>query len=405
MITPVKSSEQLLEGVLDHGLSYVGDYLETHLYSPVLIADHNGWIHFPAQNSPGPDRMAIDIPAHREKDEYFYDPRQGTLYFCIPANTGRIYAAATEIPAARVPETLTVMRACQLAIKLYFSKLNTGNEHLEKELTEFLFAPGRANLGDIIQAGSKEIDFTRPYSAVIMAVEKGRQKFDPAAVRLYINEYMRREKLRTITLFRDNQFAVLIPADEKEAGRQPDMPQPPIDLHQLQESISRSFKMDISLGAGETQPFKNIASSFDQARITIILNRLMGRKNFARRFTEMGIYYAVFSLDLASIQGYCSGILSRLIEHDHKNEGELLPTLRQLLDACGNIKAAADSLYIHVNTLYYRINKIEQILDRDLSQMDTRVELHTAIKIWDTLQILYGTRQPEHPDRLSAFAQ
>ena len=37
--------------------------------------------------------------------------------------------------------------------------------------------------------------------------------------------------------------------------------------------------------------------------------------------------------------------------------------------------------------------------------MDIRVELHTAIKIRDTLQILYGTHQPEHPDRLSAFAQ
>ncbi|WP_198142797.1 helix-turn-helix domain-containing protein [Syntrophomonas zehnderi] len=44
------------------------------------------------------------------------------------------------------------------------------------------------------------------------------------------------------------------------------------------------------------------------------------------------------------------------------------------------------SLFIHINTLYYRINKIEHLLELDLSRMDTRVNLYTAIKIWDMLK-------------------
>lgn len=51
------------------------------------------------------------------------------------------------------------------------------------------------------------------------------------------------------------------------------------------------------------------------------------------------------------------------------------------------MKSTADSLHIHVNTLYYRINKIEQLLDLDLSKMSAQVELYTAIKVWDTLKI------------------
>ncbi|HPT69952.1 MAG TPA: helix-turn-helix domain-containing protein, partial [Syntrophomonas sp.] len=59
----------------------------------------------------------------------------------------------------------------------------------------------------------------------------------------------------------------------------------------------------------------------------------------------------------------------------------------------GNNKATADQLYIHVNTLYYRINKIEQILNIDLAKMNARVELYTAIKVWDTLQVLNGKEE------------
>ena len=396
MIAPVKDSAQLLEGVLDHGLSYIGEYLQNRLYSPILIMDHNGWIHFPARNGEGKDRTIIDIPAQRESDGYFYDPQQHTLYYRVDSNTGHIYVAAQEISAEMVPESLNLIKGCQLAVKLYFSKLNQGNEHLENELTEYLFASSRANLWDIVQTGSREVDFQRPYFVAIMQMEMDWQKIDPTAVRLYINEYMRREGLRTITLFRGNQFALLIPAGGKEEA-EVEYSQHTINLHKLRESVARSFKLNVTLGAGEVNPFKSIATSFNQARITIILNQLMGRRNLTCRFSELGIYRAVFSSDLNTIKGYCNDILGKLIEHDQKNEGELLPTLRRLLDACGNIKATSDSLFIHVNTLYYRINRIEQILDRDLSQMDTRVELHTAIKIWDTLQILYGAAPNTQP--------
>jgi DNA-binding PucR family transcriptional regulator len=64
-----------------------------------------------------------------------------------------------------------------------------------------------------------------------------------------------------------------------------------------------------------------------------------------------------------------------------------MPTLRMLLDNNFNTRATADNMFVHVNTVHYRIGKIEQLLDIDLSAMSTRVELYTAVKVWDTLEV------------------
>ncbi len=96
----------------------------------------------------------------------------------------------------------------------------------------------------------------------------------------------------------------------------------------------------------------------------------------------------IFSQDTECLKEFCCRTLGSLIEYDKNNNGELLSTLRQLLDSSFNWKATAHSLFIHINTLYYRVNKIQELLELDLSRMDTRVNLYTAVKIWDTLNLI-----------------
>ncbi len=62
-----------------------------------------------------------------------------------------------------------------------------------------------------------------------------------------------------------------------------------------------------------------------------------------------------------------------------------MTTLRKLVDNNFNRKAAADSLFIHINTLYYRLTKIEEILGVNMSKIDTKLNIFLAIKVYDTL--------------------
>jgi DNA-binding PucR family transcriptional regulator len=209
---------------------------------------------------------------------------------------------------------------------------------------------------------------------------------DLELISFYGHEYWLRNNLKSISLYHKHQLAFIIPANSSRADQE-------IDLAAFKNTLEKRFHISTVLGAGGIYPLIDMEKSLSEARIAIIINDLMGNSSLINRFSELGIYQAIFSQDIEQITEYCKQRLGRLIEHDNKNDGELLPTLRRLLDTCVNIKATADSLIIHVNTLYYRMNRIEQILEIDLAKMATRVELYTAIKVWDTLQILNRNEQ------------
>jgi purine catabolism regulator len=63
-----------------------------------------------------------------------------------------------------------------------------------------------------------------------------------------------------------------------------------------------------------------------------------------------------------------------------KNRQELLKTLTVYLECGGNSVETAAKLFIHRNTLRYRIQRLEQILGRNLASMEERFSLWLALK-------------------------
>jgi sugar diacid utilization regulator len=397
MKTVSKNIAMLIEGVLDNGLAFIGDYLERTLQHSIIITDHHGKILFPEKNSSmlTIDNLFINISELIDKNEYCYLEDEGSLYYSIEANHQNRYVIVKDVKMDTVAEAITVLRECRLPLKCYFSKLNN-NTRFEKELTAYLFGQNDANLVDILYLSAAEMDINRPCFVLLMQVEEGWMDKDLKTLCSYGGEYLKQEKRRAISLFYHNQIAFIIPVDSKKNNLEICINDENFDLGVFKKIMERRFNITTSVGAGRIYALLDLEKSFNEARIAIFLSQLMGQSNFIRKFSDLGIYQPLLSQDNKYIYQYCNNIIGKLIEHDCKNDGELLPTLRKLLDSCGNIKATADHLFIHVNTLYYRINKIEQILNVDLNKMDTRVELHTAIKVWDTLQLLKGEKDLLH---------
>ena len=68
-----------------------------------------------------------------------------------------------------------------------------------------------------------------------------------------------------------------------------------------------------------------------------------------------------------------------LKKYDKKNKTNYLETLREYLNCALNTTEAVDRLFIHRNTLYYRLKKIEELCEIDLTDMPTIVCLYFAI--------------------------
>jgi len=86
--------------------------------------------------------------------------------------------------------------------------------------------------------------------------------------------------------------------------------------------------------------------------------------------------------DLASARGERPvGALARLMEYDAQSEGGLVETLEVWLDALGDVKAAANALFIHPNTLRYRLRRIAEVSGLDLDDPEQRFAAMLQLRI------------------------
>ena len=80
------------------------------------------------------------------------------------------------------------------------------------------------------------------------------------------------------------------------------------------------------------------------------------------------------------LRSFTERLLGPLTEYDARHNAELLPTLRSFLACDGSWSACASRMYVHVNTVRYRIGRIEALTGRDLSALPDRVDFFLALR-------------------------
>jgi hypothetical protein len=80
------------------------------------------------------------------------------------------------------------------------------------------------------------------------------------------------------------------------------------------------------------------------------------------------------------LRSFRDRLLGPVAAYDKRHHAELVPTLRAFLDCNGSWSACAEKLYVHVNTVRYRIGRIEELTGRDLSSLATRVDFFLALR-------------------------
>lgn len=67
------------------------------------------------------------------------------------------------------------------------------------------------------------------------------------------------------------------------------------------------------------------------------------------------------------------GPIDALLEHDRRNDSDLVGTLAVFLDEFGSVSASATRLFLHPNTLRHRIQRISDVSGIDLDDSDQRL--------------------------------
>ncbi|AYN38750.1 PucR family transcriptional regulator [Streptomyces dangxiongensis] len=80
-------------------------------------------------------------------------------------------------------------------------------------------------------------------------------------------------------------------------------------------------------------------------------------------------------------RAFTARLLDPLTDYDRRHRAELIPTLEAFLDCDGSWTRCATRLHLHVNTLRYRVGRIEQLTGRDLSRLEDKLDFFLALRM------------------------
>lgn len=87
--------------------------------------------------------------------------------------------------------------------------------------------------------------------------------------------------------------------------------------------------------------------------------------------------------DAAAARGDApSGPVARLIAYDAEHQAHLVETLAAWLDAFGDVVAAAAALHVHPNTFRYRLRRLAELGELDLTDPDARLGAMLQLRVF-----------------------
>ena len=112
------------------------------------------------------------------------------------------------------------------------------------------------------------------------------------------------------------------------------------------------------------------------------LGRRIDEAKSAHYYEDLGLYRLLGSLrDREELASFYQETVGSLAEYDREKGAELVRTLEVYFTENGNASSTARSLYVHRNTLNYRLQRITEITGMDLDDPEARLSLQIGLKI------------------------
>lgn len=139
--------------------------------------------------------------------------------------------------------------------------------------------------------------------------------------------------------------------------------------------LLKDFSMKEYVRIGISHSFTSIesfAGHFDQAYTALELGQKLKTEELICRYQDYQIFDLLSEVKSTEKLGrYCHPALAVLRQYDHANNSKLYKTLCVYIEKGCNIKLTSESLFIHRNSLVYRLDRITEICCIDLTDINT----------------------------------
>ncbi|MBD1576130.1 CdaR family transcriptional regulator [Vibrio sp. S11_S32] len=227
-------------------------------------------------------------------------------------------------------------------------------------------------------ANRLQLDLSQPRIAMLIELDKDIDANDFSSIKQAVNSLENPTKNNLMAVTSTNQIVVLAPCHIKKGQRVPATESKKIDRLLIQLKRQGIHHLHIALGQFFTN-FNHIHLSYQSALQVLASGKNKDPQQAKYLFDEFRLPVLLSPLAQQWQGEQLSQAVASLKQQD--KSGQLLKTLHALFEHQGNLKACAESLFIHRNTLRYRLDKIESITHISPHNFTGLVELYISSQL------------------------
>ncbi|WP_069767056.1 CdaR family transcriptional regulator [Streptomyces sp. LUP30] len=146
------------------------------------------------------------------------------------------------------------------------------------------------------------------------------------------------------------------------------------------ETGTRSGMIGVS---APSDSLDDIPHRYEEAQRALEVRRHSRERYGTTFFDELGLYRILGpGNDYRELETFVDEWLGQLIDYDSRHHATMVDTLSRYFDCGGNYDETAESLAIHRSTLRYRLQRIRDISGNDLADVEDRLNLQVATRVW-----------------------
>ncbi|MCL2396389.1 MAG: helix-turn-helix domain-containing protein [Acidimicrobiaceae bacterium] len=162
---------------------------------------------------------------------------------------------------------------------------------------------------------------------------------------------------------------------------------------------SRFPANSFTIGASRvTGTLGQLGTARDQARATLKLARRLGRTDSVTAYEELGFYRLLLAVPQPELRRFADEVLGPLVDYDDAHGSDLVSTLAAYLQTGGSPRHAAERLFVHPNTVVYRLGRIQSLIGVDLADPEDRLLCSAAVKGREALESRHAGSGPGAPE-------
>ena len=145
-------------------------------------------------------------------------------------------------------------------------------------------------------------------------------------------------------------------------------------------AVAREQKSTVVVGMGTVAThLRDLAKSYKEAQIAIEVGKVFDTEKYIINYENLGIGHLIYQLPTTR----CEMFLQEGFKKNHIDalDKETLFTIHKFFENNLNVSETARKLFVHRNTLVYRLEKIKKLTGLDLREFDDAITFKVALMV------------------------